>query len=101
MYKKLFLLFFASNIFFSSIHANNKFNKAESFTSGFFIGSITKNCVLYEEGVLNKIEAMKSIEKTINLLNQEDSSIRDFVINYFLEQKISNNCTALIIKIIY
>ena len=68
IYKKLFLLIISSNIFFSPIYAENKFNKAESFTSGFFIGSISKNCVLYQEGVLNKIETKKSIKKTMTYL---------------------------------
>lgn len=82
MFKKLGLIFFSSSIFITSVFARpmDKLNKNEIYNYGYFIGSISKSCVLYETGKLDKYETINSIKKTIKLLDDKNfNSVKNHV----------------------
>tara|TARA_A100001035_G_scaffold276155_1_gene270681 strand:+ start:465 stop:767 length:303 start_codon:yes stop_codon:yes gene_type:complete len=100
MFKKLSLIFFSSSIFLASVSASPKdeLNKDEAFLFGYFAGSLSKSCVLYEMGILDKYETIDSIKGTIKLLNNKEyNSVKNHVKDFSLQSP----CSKLMLEIWY
>ena len=103
MFKKIGLILFSSSIFLTSVFARplNKLNRDEVFLFGYFAGSISKSCVLYQQGILNKYETINSLKGTIKLLDdKENNSIKNNVKDYSLNG-IKSGCWNLMMDVWY
>lgn len=93
MFKKLGLILFSSSIFLTSVFARplDKLNRDEVYLFGYFAGSISKSCVLYEQGILDKYETINSIKGTIKLLDDKEyKSVKNNVKDFSLQSSCSN-----------
>ena len=93
MFKKLGLILFSSSIFLTSVFARplDKLNREEVYLFGYFAGSISKSCVLYEMGILDKYETINSIKGTIKLLDDKEyKSVKNDVKDFSLQSSCSN-----------
>ena len=93
MFKKLGLILCSSSIFLTSVLARpiDKLNKEEVYLFGYFAGSISKSCFLYEQEILDKYETINSIKGTIKLLdNEEFNSVKNYVKDFTFQSACSN-----------
>ena len=100
MFKKLGLILFLSSIFLTSVFAKpiDRLSKTEVYLFGYFVGSISKSCALYDMGILDKYETINSIKGTISLLDDKEyNSVKNDVKEYSLQSK----CSKLMLEVWY